>query len=91
MKKGLFALLSICMLVALPACYKDKDGKPAKAKNGKNEMMKKDAKKASKKEHKSKADKKAGNMMEDKHHKKAKGAAMEKAPVAASKTYSSRY
>lgn len=88
MKKGLLALLSIGMLVALPACYKNNNEKSMKDKAGKKEVK---HKKEAKKDKKSKADKKSGTMMEEKHHKKAKGAAMEKAPVAASKTYSSRY
>ena len=46
MKKGLLALLSLSMLLALPACYKGKDEDTTKQKGGKKEMKnKKDGKK----------------------------------------------
>jgi hypothetical protein len=97
MKKGLLALLSISMLVALPACYKGKDEDSTQQKGGKKEMKNK---KEGKKE---KGGKKEGKK-EDKHHKtsetkkyhekhqrsNSKGG-MEETETTTKNTYSSRY
>jgi hypothetical protein len=100
MKKGLLALLSLSMLLALPACYKDKDENSTKEKGGKKEMKNK---KEGKKDKKEKGGKKEGKK-EDKHHKtsetkkvhekhqrsNSKGG-MEETETTTKKTYSSRY
>lgn len=66
MKKGLLALLSLCLLVILPACYKsDKEDKREHEQGGHKEMKHKhESKKEKKKEDKH------GDREHEKHHNK---------------------
>jgi hypothetical protein len=98
MKKGLLALLSLSLLVALPACYKDKEDK-----GGKKEMSKKEGKKKEKKEKGSKKETKKDGKKDDKHHKATEtkkhhekhtrktNGGMEETETTTKKSYSSRY